>query len=71
MVRFDNVFAYFESIQYSICRIAAILKSNDKYFCGGTLISNRKVVTGEIMKDIKYIYTHFYLLFQLPTAWNS
>jgi len=42
-------------------RIAALIKSDDKYFCGGTVISNRKVVTGEILKDI-YHFKIFLIL---------
>jgi len=32
--------------------MAALIKSNGEYFCGGTLVSNRKVVTGEILTKL-------------------
>jgi hypothetical protein len=31
---------------YTLLRIAALIDKDNKYFCGGTLISKRLVVTG-------------------------
>jgi len=52
-----------------IHRIAALIMPRNKYFCGGTLVSNRKVVTGENLKDISHFMLNTNIYSQLLIAW--